>query len=330
MSYIITNEIFKQRGNKIHNNKYDYSKVNYIDYQQKVCIICPEHGEFWQSPAAHLTYKNECPQCAANKRGFNKRTGLDKFIKQANIIHNNKYDYSKFEYITNGIKSIIICPEHGEFLQAPNPHLSGNGCPKCGIIETHNKQRIPLNEYIERCNKIHNNKYDYSKVTEDDYKNGNIHIICPIHGEFIQNKNKHLCRKQGCPRCNEPIMEKIIESKLIELNINYEKQKKFDWLKYKQKLKLDFFLPDFNVAIECQGIQHFVPTYYNKKQKSDKENYIKGFQIGQIRDDIKYNLCIEHGIQIYYFSTLNKEYRYKLYNNIDILIEDIIKNNQIN
>lgn len=325
MSYKITNEIFIERANKIHNNKYDYSKVNYIDYQQKVCIICPEHGEFWQSPANHLTYKKGCPTCAINQRGFNRRIGLEEFIKRSNNIHNNKYDYSKFEYTNNSTKSIIICPEHGEFLQAPAQHLSGQGCPQCGIILTHDKQRTPMDEFIEKCKQVHNNKYDYSNVTEDDYKNYKIRIICPEHGEFIQNRKKHLFHMQGCPYCNEPISEKIVENKLILHNIKYEKQKKFDWLKYKQPLKLDFYLPDYNIAIECQGIQHFMPiNYYYKKQTDSNEISNNNFQLRCIRDDIKNKLCNEHNIKLFYYSTIKKEYKYKLYNDIDELINNIL------
>lgn len=319
----LNNEKFIQKARNVHGNKYDYSKVQYIDYKTKVCIICPEHGEFWQTPGSHISYKNECPKCAATKRGFKRRIGLENFIQQANKIHDCKYDYSLFEYKTGGEKSIIICPIHGEFLQAPSVHLRGEGCPKCGIESVHNKQRKPFNEFLDECKRLHNNKYDYSKVNEDDYKTGKICIICPKHGEFWQNRKKHLLGLQGCPLCNEPIAEKLIKAKLNELSIKYEQQKTFEWLKYKQKLKLDFYLPDHNVAIECQGIQHFVPTYYNKKQYEDKDNVEHAFNIGLERDEVKYNLCEEHNIKIFYFSTLKKDYKYKLYNDVNKLITDI-------
>lgn len=52
-----TTEEFVNEANKIHNGKYDYSKVNYIDSNTKVCIICPIHGEFWQTPINHLCGK---------------------------------------------------------------------------------------------------------------------------------------------------------------------------------------------------------------------------------------------------------------------------------
>ena len=313
---------FISKGKIIHNNKYDYSKVKYVDYQTKVCIICPEHGEFWQTPADHISYKHECRKCAANKRGFNKRIGLQNFINKANKLHNYKYDYSKFNYVNNGYKSIIICPDHGEFLQSPAVHLRPNGCPICGNIECHNKQRKPLEQFINECNKVHKNKYNYSKVTLEDYKIGKIKIICPIHGEFEQNRKKHLFG-QGCPKCSDSSMEKMVETKLIEHNILYETQKKFDWLRYKLPLKLDFYLPNYNIAIECQGIQHFIPIGYNRKQKENKKEIQNSFDLGLYRDELKHDLCIEHGIKILYFSTINKDYKYDIIHNIDNLIETI-------
>ena len=48
------NEIFIERAKKVHGDKYDYSKVEYVNTHTKVCIICPEHGEFWQLPGCGL------------------------------------------------------------------------------------------------------------------------------------------------------------------------------------------------------------------------------------------------------------------------------------
>lgn len=59
------------------------------------------------------------------------RTTKENVIEKFKSVHMNKFDYSKFNYITIKTKSIIICKEHGEFLQHANAHLNGNGCPKC-------------------------------------------------------------------------------------------------------------------------------------------------------------------------------------------------------
>ena len=122
-------EEFIKEASILHNNKYDYSKVTFVDVHTKVCIICPIHGEFWQTPHMHLSKKQGCPKCG----GTSKLT-TEEFIQKAKEIHGNKYDYSKVNYISNSDKVCIICPEHGEFWQKVNDHISGKkGCPKCKL-----------------------------------------------------------------------------------------------------------------------------------------------------------------------------------------------------
>ena len=123
-------ERFIQRANAIHNNKYDYSKVNYKDCNTKVCIICPEHGEFWQTPKQHLKGYG-CKKCASALSSSKRSSTKEDFIERAKLVHGDKYDYSKVEYVNNSTPVCIICPTHGEFYQSPKSHLNGSGCPKC-------------------------------------------------------------------------------------------------------------------------------------------------------------------------------------------------------
>ena len=132
----MTTEEFIQKAKAIHGNKYDYSKVEYTHNNVEVCIICPEHGEFWQKPRLHLSGCG-CPICTGKK----KMRTID-FIKRAKQVHGDKYDYSKAEYTGHAEKVRIICPEHGEFRQIASNHLRGAGCPKCGFIISGSKQRI--------------------------------------------------------------------------------------------------------------------------------------------------------------------------------------------
>ena len=109
-----TTEQFIAESKQIHKDKYDYSKSEYVNARTKVCIICPEHGEFWQLPSLHINQKCGCPEC----NGTKKRTNED-FIREAKKIHGNKYDYSKVTYNNVNEKICIICPKHGEFWQTP-------------------------------------------------------------------------------------------------------------------------------------------------------------------------------------------------------------------
>jgi hypothetical protein len=116
---------FIEKAKIKHGDKYNYSKVVYINSKEKVIITCKEHGEFLQTSDSHLRGYG-CKKCAANLRGINYRSNNDEFIKNVKLKHGNKYDYSKVEYINSTENVIIICKEHGEFPQLPPNHLKGS------------------------------------------------------------------------------------------------------------------------------------------------------------------------------------------------------------
>ena len=199
-----TNEFIIKSNNR-HENKYDYSHVDYIDNKTKVKIGCFIHGIFEQTPHSHLSGKG-CPVC-----GGKLKSNTNEFIEKAKKIHGEKYDYTNTNY-DNGHKKIKIkCLIHGEFEQTPCNHLSGYGCMKCS------GKAIPNNdEFIEKAKKIHNEKYDYNEIK---YINSikKIKIRCHIHGIFEQMPNSHL-NGTGCPKCigrNKTTEEFINKSTLI-------------------------------------------------------------------------------------------------------------------
>lgn len=109
-------------------------------------------------------------------------------------VHGDRYDYSMVEYKTTREKVVIICKEHGEFLQTPNSHLNGRGCPDC-----YGNKHKDTNKCIEDFKKAHGGTYDYSKVI---YVNAStkVEIICKKHGQFTQTPKGHL-NGNGCPDC---------------------------------------------------------------------------------------------------------------------------------
>jgi 5-methylcytosine-specific restriction endonuclease McrA len=116
---------FIEKAKIKHNNKYDYSLVEYNHSLIKVKIKCPIHGIFEQIPSSHLRGRG-CSKCSKRKL-----LSIDEFIKKAKIKHNNKYDYSLVKYNDCKSKIKIKCPIHGIFEQNPNTHLYGSGCYKC-------------------------------------------------------------------------------------------------------------------------------------------------------------------------------------------------------
>ena len=268
-------ENFILKAKEIHGDKYNYSKVEYVNNKTNVCIICPEHGEFWQRPDKHISVKHGCPKCV------NKNVTTEEFIEKARKIHDYKYDYSKVNYVNNSTKIIIICPEHKEFSMTPDSHLGKSGCSKCAGTF------MDLEYFIEKANKKHNNRYDYSKSFYVN-KNTNICIICSEHDEFWQSPDNHL-RGAGCPICKSSKIELIVNDILKEKEIEFVYEKKFDWLGL---MSLDFYLPIYNIAIECQGGQHFRSNEFF----GGEDGFIRTLE----RDVLKNKLCKENRIDLVY------------------------------
>ena len=182
-----------------HGDRYDYSKVEYKGSARDVLIICREHGEFWQRPKAHENGRN-CNDCMNIEAGLNRRLSHEDVIAKAIEVHGTKYDYSKFEYNTIEDDMIIICPEHGEFVQRVNNHINqGNGCRECALIEGGLKRRISNEDWIARFEKIHGDTYDYS-LFETHGADVKSRIICKEHGLFLQAPITH-SNGVGCPDC---------------------------------------------------------------------------------------------------------------------------------
>lgn len=191
---------FIEKAKKIHGEKYDYSKVEYLSSHDKVTIICKKHGSFDQPPSRHLSNKG-CPKCGIEshpKRPFNTK---EMFIERAKKIHGDKYDYSKVVYTGSAKKVVITCPAHGDFSQTPNNHLSNRGCPKCVNAKISKKLNKGTDGFLERAKEVHRSKYNYDKV---EYVNcsTSVTITCKTHGDFKQLPYVHLSGK-GCRKCEK-------------------------------------------------------------------------------------------------------------------------------
>jgi hypothetical protein len=131
---------------------------------------------------------------------LNKRYNLESFILKANLVHNRKYTYENAVYKNCTTKVEITCPIHGSFLQRPKDHLNKKqGCIHCQYVKQSNTLRSSKEEFIEKAIKIHDLKYDYSKIEYTTAKK-KIEIICPTHGSFFQKPYSHL-EGRGCKEC---------------------------------------------------------------------------------------------------------------------------------
>jgi len=306
----LTTETFKIQLEKEHPNLELLSEYN--GNKNYITVRCKIHNYVFNTKPNWLHKGQGCQKCYDEKRGETTRKKIEDFIKEANLIHKNKYDYSNVVYKNNKAKICIICPIHGEFWQTPNKHLSGQGCPKCS------GKNKTTEEIIDIFNKIHKNYYNYNKV---EYKNNKakICIICPIHGEFWQTPEKHI-QGEGCPLCKSSKLEMTVRNFLLDNNIDFIRQAKFNWL---GKQSLDFYLPIYNIAIECQGEQHFKEFSGKFKLKNTLDKRIQ-------LDITKNDLCNKNGIKIFYFFNRKWEHKSldKIFNNI--YNSNVIFENEIN
>lgn len=331
----LTTEEFIKKARKIHGNKYDYSKVIYVDSKTKICIICPIHGEFWQIPRNHL-FGNGCPLCAPRHK-------IDINDALANTLR--KCEERNYAFLgfcdKNGKTSDFVsststylhlrCNICGNEWKTTSYHhfIDGNtGCPICGIKKAIKSIKWEVDEVIkiikDICIKKNYTFYGFcdKKGNDSEWKNTKetyLHLKCNNCGnEWKSTTFDGFYHGSGCSHCKTSILEQNIENLFQQHKIDFEHNKRYEKI---DKLELDFYLPQYKCAIECQGEQHFKPVNFGCGVEKAKER----FQ-GQLeRDSRKRRLCEENGVRLLYYSNLGIEYPYQVFENLDELLEEIKK-----
>lgn len=277
-----------KRAQKAHkDDDYIYHPELITKSTEKMGVECKKHGIFWQSIGNHINLGCRCPQCVQEESGEKSRISFDEIVEKARAVHGDKYVYHEDKYVKTMDKTVITCPIHGDFEQTMHNHLAGQGCPKCGAKSGGLKIRLTQEEFLERA--LNEHKYDNFDYSRAVYKSSNedVEIGCPKHGFFKVNAMRFL-NGQGCPVCRLPKLEKEVRNILMDKDVIFESQKRFPkWLGMQS---LDFYLPEYNIAIECQGMQHFK----NERGYQDLDNVIK-------RDKRKKRLCAENGVKLIYY-----------------------------
>lgn len=263
---------------KKHGGKYDYSKVNYINTSTPVTIICPKHGEFNQTPNAHLINGHICPKCANEAIGQKKRMSIWEFSNRAKLVHGDKYDYSKVEYKSIDEPVTIICPIHGEFNQTPYNHLRGCECPLCSNETKKRKLSLTKEDFISKARNIFGDKYGYDKIHYVNLRT-KINITCPKHGEFWQIPDNHL-QGHGCPMCGNQISK--AENEIFELVQTFCSDVIHNERGMIKPYELDIYVPSKRIGIEYNGLR-----WHSEEFNKDKNYHLK-----------KLELCNSKGIKL--------------------------------
>ena len=285
MPRALTRDSFIEKANSIFNGKYSYEKVNYVDYKTEVTITCPIHGDFKQRPSNHLK-GHGCPHCAKN--------GVKPTLEAFRARFSDKMiNLSEFEYKRATDAGKCLCERCGNvWYTTPMSLMKGSGCPRCAKERRVMKRTSNIDEFIRKFQEKHGINYDFS---EAKYVNAitKMAVICPSHGKFFMTPND-LLSGHGCPICSSSRLESEVRKILSENGIAFEEQKRFEWLRLKKPLSLDFYLPKQNIAIEFQGIQHYkaIERFGGEEELVRIKN----------RDFIKKELCEKQGITLVYYS----------------------------
>lgn len=321
-----TNEEFLKQVKTIHGDKIDFSKMVYTWRRGKVDVKCNICGHEWAPRADSLLNGYGCPVCAIKMIAEKNKMTNKTFIEEAQKTHGEKYDYSLVD-MTNRRedgKVGIICPEHGIFWMLPSEHIKshGHGCPECG-------------HYVTPSKIVPNVRKTTEQFANELLDLGITDIEC--YSEYISNKKPMCfkCKKCGlvfsnrpvniiynnerCPECGSPSkLETEVGDFLREKNIAYEKEYTYSDLKGDKNcmLRYDFYLPEHHVLIECQGRQHFikVDNWGGQKQLEKQQKY----------DKMKAEYAKIHGIKLLYYSNIHIKYPYKVYEDKNELLKEII------
>ena len=300
---------FVRKGNDTHNGKYVYHEECFTNMSTKTIITCPIHGDFEQIANNHVWAKQGCPKCANERKLGKYKYTREKIIEMCKKTHGDKYIYD--DIVFQGMKKKILnikCPKHGYFDQIAYDHIKGFGCEQCKF----ENQTMAKDEFISRATELHNGFYKYNSENMI-YVNNNIKvpIICPIHGEFWQRPAYHLMGG-GCPHCQSSKLESELMDFFKDNGINFIHKFHTDWL---GKQEIDLYLPNYNVGIECQGLQHFEEV----KQFKGKDGLKERLE----RDRRKLILCGENNLKLLYYSNLGIEYPYQVFEDKEELLKEI-------
>lgn len=244
----ITSNEFIKKSRKLHGDKYDYSKVIYVNARTDVEIICPVHGIFKQQPHSHCHRGNGCKKCSVKINGINKRMTLETFINKAKSKHGDKYNYSNVIYVKSNIKVKIICSKHGIFEIQPNNHIQGQGCPKCSSGGTSEIAQEWIDLLLIKQPELEHFYHENGEyiIPNTNYKadayNKETKTIYEFHGDFWHGNPEvfnHKLMNDVCKKTFGQLYEKTMKKqmKCEELGYKYKSIWENDWIKGKMALK---------------------------------------------------------------------------------------------
>lgn len=343
MAKRLTTEEFIEKANKIHKNKYDYSKTVYVRSRDKVKIICPEHGAFEQRASSHLEGVG-CPKCAKiwsdehkenHKKAARKSRGFsqEEWIEVANNVHNGKYIYDLVDYINKRTKVRIICPTHGEFLQEAGSHLRGIGCPECGAKIARPLGYTWTKEQHEKIEKTCMERYGAKRYL--DSVEGKKKLSRIMSSDSVRKKVYRTKRKNNSFNTSKPEEKMFLALNKYFCSDNVVRQ----YVSKKYPFRCDFYIKSLDLYIELNAHwthhKHYFGTGKNdhKLLKTwEKRSQRSGFYKDAIfvwteRDILKRNTALKNNLNylVFWKNNLSDFYEWLAnYNKGNIILNNLL------
>lgn len=252
---------FINKANQIHSNKYNYSKVNYINCITKVIIICGIHGEFLQTPNGHLSGRG-CNKCGLESSKKTKISSFISFLSDFSEKYGNKYDYSQVIWEGSSKKIKVICKKHGEFYISAYDHKRGKECQKCSNQYSKSSIRwlkymeIKYNIKIQHAENLGEYIIPNSKYKVDGYCK-EINTIFEFNGDFWHGNPKIYDQEKINPKTNttfKQLYEKTIIKKqyIINKGYNFVEIWEHEWkiiIEVVKKLEKKYFKKKYGILV---------------------------------------------------------------------------------
>ena len=301
--------IFENKINLINNNEYKVLEP-YVNNNTKILVkhlVCRHEWKVLPMQMTRSKNPTRCPHCYGTPK---KDTETFKREVQTS---GSQYEFTGI-YVSNLVKSEFKHLTCGRtFLMRPNDFQQGYRCPHC-----YGTPKKTLDQFKTDVFKLHGTEYSVISTTYDS-TNTKIYIKHnSCHHEFSVTPNNFLNQRTTCPLCStlrkESVHVKLIDEYLIYHNITYVREYIDPLCKNKRALPFDFYLPDKNILIEFDGMQHFRDTGRFKCSHINDE--IKN---NFVRSSKKYSLL---RIPYFLFNKKEEQNRIKMFSILDLFFKE--------
>lgn len=305
MPYKVTDKEFKQRVYSQVGDEYitltPYKKATEkVEFKHMKC----KHT-FFMTPNHFLVDHRRCSYCYNG----NAISPIDYAKLFSKLSHGEYKQLTPYHRSSEKIKVKHIKCGYTYWINPTEFTRAGHRCPKC-----FGNQRKTIYQFKKEVNRLTNGEYECISKT---YKNNRTPVIVKhkLCGHTYKVNPHDFVEGNRCPFCRQSKGEKFVQKILDLYNIRYRIQKRFEWCRRSNGsyLPFDFYLPDYNLCIEYDGVQHYKPVRYFGGLKKLKSQ--------QNRDSFKNNKCLEHDVSVLRIPyNLSKEH---IKNNLLLVIQNI-------